>query len=105
MWASGKHVVLKLIEVVDTLCFSFRSRVLVAEPFLGGLIASTRRIVVGALEAASLSHGGASSTESPRIFRASMIAFGLLGVLVLVLVFSIILLRRRPPAPDGIEGI
>ena len=85
---------------------SIRSHILVTEPFLiVGLIASIRRILVITLEAASLTQSGGWSTEGPSIFRASMIELALLGVIVLVLVFSITLLRRYPPAPDNIDGV
>lgn len=99
-------VVLMLVEVLHTVRISIRSHILVTEPFLVvGLIASIRRILVITLEAASLTQGGAWSIDGPSIFRASMIELGLLGVLVLVLVFSITLLRRHPPPPDEITGI
>jgi hypothetical protein len=99
-------VVLMLVEVLHTVRISIRSHILVTEPFLiVGLIASIRRILVITLEAASLTQGGGWSTEGPSIFRASMIELGLLGVIVLVLVFSITLLRRYPPAPDNIDGV
>ena len=68
-----------------------------------GLIASIRRILVITLEAATLTKGGTWSTDSASIFRASMTELGLLGLLVLMLVFSITLLRRYAPAPKNIE--
>jgi|SRR6202795_663608 len=96
-------VVLMLVEVLHTVRISIRSHILVTEPFLVvGLIATIRRILVITLEAASLTQGGAWLTEGPSIFRASMIELGLLGLLVLVFVFSITLLRRHPAAPDEI---
>ena len=99
-------VVLMLVEVLHTVRISIRSHILVTEPFLiVGLIASIRRILVITLEAASLTQGGGWSAEGPSIFRASMIELGLLGVIVLVLVFSITLLRRYPPAPDNVDGV
>ena len=39
------------------------------------------------------------------LFRASMIELGLLGLLVFILVFSITLLRRHPPAADEIDSV
>ncbi len=81
---------------------SIHSHLLVAEPFLiVGLIASIRRILVITLEASSLTKGGAWSTEGASIFRASMFELGLLGLLVLILVFSITLLRRTVPSPES----
>ena len=37
------------------------------------------------------------------MFRASMLELGLLGLIILILVFSITLLRRSTPPPDGLE--
>jgi hypothetical protein len=56
------------------------------------------------LEAATLTKGGTWSIEGASIFRASMIELGLLGLLVLVLVFSITLLRRFAPPPENLEA-
>ena len=93
-------VVLMLVEILHTVRISIRSHFLVTEPFLVvGLIASIRRVLVITLEAATLTKGGTWSTEGASIFRASMIELGLLGLLILILVFSITLLRRFAPAP------
>jgi uncharacterized membrane protein (DUF373 family) len=87
--------VLMLVEILHTVSISIRSHILVTEPFLVvGLIASIRRVLVITLEASSLTKGAAWAGESESIFRASMIELGLLGLLILVLVFSITLLRR-----------
>lgn len=97
-------VVLMLVEILHTVRISIRSHVLVTEPFLVvGLIASIRRILVITLEAATLTKEGNWSNEGASIFRASMIELCLLGVLVLILVFSITLLRRFAPAPKTID--
>jgi uncharacterized membrane protein (DUF373 family) len=97
-------VVLMLVEILHTVRISIRSHYLVTEPFLVvGLIASIRRILVITLEAATLTKGGTWSVEGASIFRASMIELGLLGLLVLVLVFSITLLRRFAPPPENVE--
>jgi uncharacterized membrane protein (DUF373 family) len=97
-------VVLMLVEILHTVRISIRSHFLVTEPFLVvGLIASIRRILVITLEAGTLTKGGTWSTEGASIFRASMIELGLLGVLILILVFSITLLRRFAPSPKGME--
>jgi uncharacterized membrane protein (DUF373 family) len=98
-------VVLMLVEILHTVRISIRSHYLVTEPFLVvGLIASIRRILVITLEAATLTKGGTWSVEGASIFRASMIELGLLGSLVLVLVFSITLLRRFAPPPENVES-
>jgi hypothetical protein len=98
-------VVLMLVEILHTVRISIHSHILVTEPFLVvGLIASIRRVLVITLEAASLTKNGTWSGEGGSIFRASMLELGLLGVLILILVFSITLLRRYAPAPKDIEA-
>jgi len=92
-------IVLMAVEILNTVRISVRSHMLVIEPFLVvGLIASIRRILVITLEAAALTKGGQWAHEgASAVFRASMIELGLLGLLVLVLVFAITLLRRYAP--------
>src|ERR1700736_1406579 len=105
-------VVLMLVEILHTVRISIRSHTLVTEPFLVvGLIASIRRILVITLEAASLTKEGKWSPEGASIFRASMMELGLLGLLLLTIVFSITLLRRYAPTaqeefsdPDELHG-
>jgi hypothetical protein len=94
--------VLMVVEILNTVRISIRSHILVIEPFLVvGLIASIRRILVITLEAAALTKDGHwSSGEAGSVFRSSMIELGLLGTLVLVLVFAITLLRRYAPVPS-----
>src|SRR6195256_9317 len=93
-------IVLMLVEILHTVRISIRSHTLVTEPFLVvGVIASIRRILVITLEAATLTKEGKWSPEGASIFHASMMELGLLGVLLLVLVFSITLLRRSASAP------
>jgi hypothetical protein len=48
---------------------------------------------------------GAWTSGGQSIFHASMMELGLLGFLVLILVFSITLLRRYPAPPDEIEHL
>jgi hypothetical protein len=92
-------IVLMLAEILHTVRISIRSHVLVTEPFLVvGLIASIRRILVISLEMATLDKEAAWTNASAIAFRNSMIELGLLSLLVLILVFSITLLRRYPPA-------
>jgi uncharacterized membrane protein (DUF373 family) len=98
-------VVLMLVEILHTVRISIRSHILVTEPFLVvGLIASIRRILVITLEAASLAKDGVWSSESTSFFRASMIELGLLGVLILIFVYSITLLRRSSHGADNLEA-
>jgi uncharacterized membrane protein (DUF373 family) len=91
--------VLMTVEILNTVRISIRSHTLLVEPFLVvGLIASIRRILVITLEATALTKQGSWATgAAPGVFRASMIELGLLGGLVLVLVFAITLLRRYAP--------
>lgn len=93
-------IVLMLVEVLHTVRISICSHVLVTEPFLVvGLIASIRRILVITLEASALTNGGTWSAGTASMFSASMTELGLLGLLILILVFSITLLRRHAPSP------
>jgi uncharacterized membrane protein (DUF373 family) len=94
-------VVLMMVEIMHTVRISIHSHVLVTEPFLVvGLIASIRRMLVITLEAASLTKGGAWSADGASIFRGSMLELGLLGLVILILVFSITLLRRYAPEKE-----
>ena len=94
-------LVLMLVEILHTVRISIRSHILVTEPFLVvGLIASIRRMLVITLEAANLTKGGAWVADGVSIFRWSMVELGLLGLLVLILVFSITLLRRHAEASE-----
>jgi hypothetical protein len=82
-------VALMLVEILDTVRISIRSHVLVTEPVpVIGLIASIRRMLVISLELATLTKPGAWSTEGASLFRASIVELGLLGLLVLALVFD-----------------
>jgi uncharacterized membrane protein (DUF373 family) len=98
-------IVLMLVEILHTVRISIRSHTLITEPFLVvGLIASIRRILVITLEASTLTKEGSWTAERAGLFRASMIELGLLGVLVLILVFSITLLRRNKVSEKNEEG-
>lgn len=99
-------IVLMVVEILHTVRISIRSHVLVTEPFLiVGLIASIRRILVITLEAATLTKSTSWSADGASIFRATMVELGLLGLLILILVFSITLLRRYAPVPKDIENL
>jgi len=94
-----------LVEILHTVRISIHSHFLVTEPFLVvGPIASIRRVLVITLEAATLTKGGTWSADGASIFRASMTELGLLGLLILILVFSITLLRRYAPSPKNMES-
>jgi hypothetical protein len=84
-----------IVEIMYTVQVSFREHALVPEPFLiVGLVAATRRILVVTAEFADLTDKG------PEVFRNAMTELGLLTVMVLVLVASLLLLKRRPVQAD-----
>jgi hypothetical protein len=88
---------LMVVELLYTLQVSFREHALVPEPFLLlALIASVRRILVITAEF------GAQAHPSDAVFQQVMWELGLLTALILVLVGSVVILRRRiderPPA-------
>jgi hypothetical protein len=89
-------LVLMFVEILHTVRISIRSEeLMLLEPFLiVGLIASIRRVLVITLQAATLAEGGHANGEAATSFRNAMVELGLLGFLVLALVFSIYLLRR-----------
>jgi hypothetical protein len=96
---------LMLVEILHTVRISIRSQVLETEPFLiVGLIASIRRLLVITMQTANLESRVTSPEQYEALFRHSMLELGILGVLILVLVGSIFLLRRRPVAAELIDG-
>jgi uncharacterized membrane protein (DUF373 family) len=111
MGVAGMHVLdelllaLMLVEILHTVRISIRSQVLETEPFLiVGLIASIRRLLVITMQTANLESRVTSPEQYEALFRHSMLELGILGVLILVLVGSIFLLRRRPVAAELIDG-
>ncbi|HET9019464.1 MAG TPA: phosphate-starvation-inducible PsiE family protein [Acetobacteraceae bacterium] len=87
---------LMLIEILHTVRASMRSGTLTPEPFLVvGLIASIRRMLVITLESSQQTQPANWSPQSESLFRAAMTELAVLGGLILVLVVSIFLLRRR----------
>jgi uncharacterized membrane protein (DUF373 family) len=92
--------VLMVVEILHTVRVSFRSGVLVCEPFLiVGLIASIRRVLVITLESSQASQPGKWSPETQEQFNATMLELGVLGLLILVMVVSIYILRRSERRP------
>lgn len=88
--------VLMLVEVLHTVRVSVREGTLTAEPFLVvGLIASIRRVLAITLGASHATQPGRWTPESQQQFNASMLELGVLGALILVMVFAIYLLRRE----------
>jgi len=97
-------VVLVLVEILDTVRISVRSHTLVTEPFLiVGLIATIRRMLVITLDAANLTSAANWAADGQARLRASMFELGLEGVIVIVLVISIYILRKSPPAYEELE--
>jgi len=87
--------VLMVVEVLHTVRVSFRSGRLVCEPFLiVGLIASIRRVLVITLESSQVGQLGKWNPEAQALLDSTMLELGVLGLLILVMVISIILLRR-----------
>jgi hypothetical protein len=83
-------LILMIVEILYTVQVSFREHTLVPEPFLViGLIAATRRILVVTAEISGLLEKGEMA------FRNAMIELGLLTAMIVALVISIVVLRRR----------
>jgi len=85
-------LILMIVEILYTVQVSFREHALVPEPFLVvGLIAATRRILVVTAEFGDLVERGDLA------FRNAMIELGVLTGMIVALVASLVLLRRRSP--------
>lgn len=88
-------LVFMLIEILHTIRTSMHERTLKCEPFLiVALIATVRRVLVITLQSAEVTRDNAWNPEQEAVFRATMLELVVLGVLILVMVFSIYLLRR-----------
>jgi uncharacterized membrane protein (DUF373 family) len=88
-------LVLMMVELAYTVLVSLRGTVLSAEPFLiVGLIAVIRRILVITIGDVNPGSGGASPNSAPSI-GSQPVELGVLTAVVLVLVCSIVVLRRR----------
>lgn len=86
---------LMVVELLYTLQVTFKEHALVPEPFLLlALIASVRRILVITAE-----FGAQRADET--LFRQGMIELALLTVLIVVLVASVVILRRKVVAPPA----
>jgi uncharacterized membrane protein (DUF373 family) len=92
-------LVLMLVELLYTVRVSFRQHALLPEPFLlVGLIAATRRILVVTAEFSL------KGEKNPNTSREGMLEIGLLTLMILALVGSLLLLKRRDsmrPAPKA----
>jgi len=88
-------LVLLVVEILYTVQISFREHALTPEPFLiVGLIAATRRVLVLTAEFKDLLEKG------PEAFRSGMLELGLLAFLIVALVVSLAVLRRRVAAGE-----
>jgi uncharacterized membrane protein (DUF373 family) len=83
-------LILLVVELMYTVQISFRERLLVPEPFLlVGLIAVIRRVLVLTAELAQVH-------DTPdEIFRRFIMELGVLTLMIVALVVSLILLRKR----------
>jgi len=99
--------VLMLVEILNTVQASIRTRTLVCEPFLiVGLIACIRRILVITLETSQITKPSHWQTENMPLFQASMLELGVLGGLVIILIGSIYITRlNKRPDPDHVKDI
>jgi len=89
-------LVLMFAEIMYTVQVSFREHALVPEPFLVvGLIAAIRRVLVITAEFSEVKDAARET------FNSTMVELGLLTVLSLVLVVSLVLVRRRPSMPTA----
>jgi uncharacterized membrane protein (DUF373 family) len=83
-------LILLVVEILYTVQVSFREHALAPEPFLLiGLIAAVRRVLVITAELAE------SRNNSEQVFRFLMIELGVLTGLILALVASVVMLRRK----------
>ena len=88
-------LVLMIVELLYTVKVSYREHTLVPEPFLiVGLIAVTRRILIVTAQLAVL-------VEKPNeeMFRSAMWELAVLTVMVVALVGSLLMLRKRSATP------
>jgi hypothetical protein len=83
-------LILMIAEILYTVQVSLREHTLVPEPFLVvALIAGVRRVLIITAEFADLVDKG------PDAFRNAMVELGLLTVMIVALVASLLMLRRR----------
>jgi uncharacterized membrane protein (DUF373 family) len=89
-------LILMIAEILYTVQVSLREHSLVPEPFLVvALIAGVRRVLIVTAEFADLLEKG------PEAFRNAMIELGLLTAMIVALVASLMLLRRRTAQPEA----
>ena len=87
-------LILLVVELLYTVQVSFREHTLIPEPFLlVGLIAAIRRVLVLTAEVAQI------EGLSDSVFRRFVIELVVLTVLIIALVVSLVLLKRRGGQP------
>lgn len=92
-------LILMIAEILYTVQVSLREHALIPEPFLVvALIAGIRRVLVLTAEFADLLERGEQA------FMNAMIELGLLTAMILILVVSLMLLRRRGSQPVAEKG-
>ncbi len=85
-------LILMMIELLYAVQVSIREHTLAPEPFLiVGLIAAIRRLLVLTAEFAGLLE------KNKGAFQGAMLELGLLRVIIVALVVSLVILRKRPP--------
>ena len=83
-------LILLVVELLYTVQVSFREHSLVPEPFLlVGLIAGIRRVLVLTAELAQV------HDQSEEVFRHFIVELGVHTLLIIALVISLVLLRKR----------
>jgi len=83
-------LILMIAEILYTVQVSLREHTLIPEPFLVvALIAAVRRVLIITAEFADLVDKG------PEAFRNAMVELALLTVMIVALVASLLMLRRR----------
>jgi len=83
-------LILLVVELMYTVQVSFRERILIPEPFLlVGLIAVIRRVLVLTAELAQV------HDKPDEVFRRFILELGVLTIMIVALVVSLVLLRKR----------
>lgn len=83
-------LILLIVELLYTVQVSFREHILIPEPFLlVGLIAGIRRVLVLTAEFAQI------QDQPENVFRRFIVELVVLTVLIVALVVSLVLLRKR----------
>lgn len=87
-------LILLFVELLYTVQFSYREHTLVPEPFLlVGLIAAIRRVLVLTATFAEL------HDQSEALFQRLIVELAALTLLIIILVLSLFLLRKRAAKP------